>query len=95
MPRYAMWIIAIMGQPVDAWLVAFDVDGHNGQGDICISQHLADAMVFASVEDLLNFWRKQSTLMPIREDGKPNRPLTACTIEPRSIPDDAIMRRPS
>jgi hypothetical protein len=35
---------------------------------------------FASMIDAFEFWRQQSTTMPLRPDGQPNRPLTHYTI---------------
>jgi hypothetical protein len=36
---------------------------------------------FRSPVEALDFWRQQSTVRPLRPDGKPNRPLTAYSIE--------------
>lgn len=38
------------------------------------------AIPFDSIEALHKEWTRQSSIMPIRHDGKPNRPLTAYTI---------------
>lgn len=44
---------------------------------------LAEAMRFADAGAALLTWRTQSTVRPLRPDGKPNRPLSAYTIEVR------------
>lgn len=44
-----------------------------------------DAHVFASFEEAIGVWRQQSTRTPLRSDGRPNRPLTAYTIEVRPV----------
>jgi hypothetical protein len=39
------------------------------------------ALRFENGGDAMRFWRQQSILQPLRDDGKPNRPLTAFTVE--------------
>lgn len=48
---------------------------------------LDEAMSFDSVADALACWKQVRTIDPIRKDGKPNRPLTAFTVEVRKIDD--------
>lgn len=38
------------------------------------------ARLFLSAGEILDLWRRQNTLPPLRPDGKSNRPLTAYTI---------------
>lgn len=40
-----------------------------------------DAMRFPSVSEAFDFWRQRSKTVPNRPDGKPNRPLTAVSVE--------------
>jgi hypothetical protein len=40
-----------------------------------------DAMAFDDVKTALEYWQRQSTVVPRRTDGRPNRPLTAYTVE--------------
>jgi hypothetical protein len=37
-------------------------------------------MRFADLAAAVACWKRQSTVRPLRPDGKPNRPLTAFTI---------------
>lgn len=41
----------------------------------------AEAITFTSYAEAMEFWRQPSTVKPRRPDGKPNRPLTAYTVE--------------
>lgn len=51
------------------------------------------AMKFADAKAVLELWRTQSKAVPRRPDGKPNRPLTAFTIEVVDAPaDDQVSR---
>ena len=37
-------------------------------------------MKFADMSEAFECWKRQSTVCPLRADGKPNRPLTAFSI---------------
>ena len=69
-----------------AWLLAFDADGDGGRGKIAFTTDLAEAMRFDSLRALMACWKTQSTVIPLRPDGKPNRPLTAFTISAEQLP---------
>jgi hypothetical protein len=62
------------------YLKSFDVDAHDGRGEAAFTDDLREAMKFSSAEDALSAWKTQSKVRPRREDGQPNRPLTAFTI---------------
>ena len=60
--------------------VEFDVDANGG----CSIETTPDpelAYCFGSTSELLETWRRQSVVRPLRDDQKPNRPMTAWTIE--------------
>lgn len=40
---------------------------------------------FDSIGEALTYWSRQSTVRPLREDGQPNKPLTAWTVELRTF----------
>jgi hypothetical protein len=63
---------------------SFDPDAHDGRGDLRVTDDRQKALSFGSPGEALRFWKKQSTVRPLRSDGEPNRPLTAWTmgIEP-------------
>lgn len=69
------------------YLKSFDPDGHSGRGDVAWTRDVADALKFATAGDALDLWRAQSKVMPLRLDGKPNRPLTAFSITPEYVED--------
>jgi hypothetical protein len=50
-------------------------------GHATFTEKISDAMKFDSAHAVLDFWKTQSTKVPFRPDGEPNRPLTAFTIE--------------
>jgi hypothetical protein len=68
------------------WLKAFDFDAHDGQGHGVFTNELTKAKPFPDQGAALEFWKTQSRRQPLREDGKPNRPLTALTISVERMP---------
>lgn len=50
---------------------------------------LAQALRFRSAAEAMMCWRLQSKTVPLRPDGKPNRPLTALTVEITKAKPDA------
>jgi hypothetical protein len=63
------------------YLETFDPDGNQGRGRITSTPDLAAALQFDTAEQAMEMWRKQSTAHPLRQDGHPNRPLTAYSCE--------------
>jgi len=47
-----------------------------------------DALEFANAGAAMDFWRTQSLTVPIRPDGRPNKPLTMFSIEIEGDDDD-------
>lgn len=62
------------------YLEAMDFEAHGGQGFAVFTNDKAMAKRFDNVVEALAFWQTQSKTVPLRPDGKPNRPLTASTI---------------
>jgi hypothetical protein len=64
------------------YLADFDVDAGDSvtTGVATWTSDSAEALRFNSATDAVRFWRQESTRVPLRSDGKPNRPLTAVTI---------------
>lgn len=85
--RYRMKIIDGHGLICPTYLVSFDPDGEDGRGNVVATVDKTKAHVFASFEDLIETWKRPSTVRPVRPDGKPNRPLTAFTIETERVDD--------
>jgi len=62
------------------WVQSFDHDAYNGRGFGMFTNEIEKAIQFKDLEEAMTFWKKQSSINPIREDGKPNRPMTALTV---------------
>jgi hypothetical protein len=62
-----------------------DPDAKDGFGDDRWTPDLAKAKKFATFTDAMECWKAQSRIRPIRDDGKPNRPLTAYSVMPQRI----------
>jgi hypothetical protein len=63
------------------WLESFNHDTADGLGYGTFTVHARQAMRFATPGDALTFWRRGSRTKPLRPDGRPNRPLTALTVQ--------------
>lgn len=84
MKRYVMrlWGSAYVGFTDHAeYLKDFDADAHDGGGSVEATADPKEAMKFSTAGAGLELWRTPSTVRPLRDDGKPNRPLSAFTIE--------------
>jgi hypothetical protein len=62
------------------WVKSFEHDAHGGQGFAVFTDDIDDAMRFGTKAAALQFWSQQSTVQPLRPDGKPNKPMTALTV---------------
>jgi hypothetical protein len=67
------------------YLTFYDPAG--AHGTIKSSADIADALVFDDAAAALTCWRQVSPTHPTRPDGKPNRPLTAFTVEIVKVPE--------
>ena len=56
-----------------------------GYGDDRWTKDLAKAKRFASFADAMECWKAQSSVRPFRDDGRPNRPMTAYSVTPERI----------
>lgn len=62
------------------WLLkSFDFEADDGRGEIEMTPVLAEAMRFDSLKDAMAFRQRQPECRPTRDDGQPNRPLSATT----------------
>lgn len=80
---------------VGYYLVRYDPDGMEGFGLAEWSPDIAKALHFPTAVDVIQCWRQRSTVRPARDDGKPNRPLTAYSIEPVPLTAKGEPRFPS
>lgn len=78
------------GQPTvddDRYLKACDFEFDDGRGLIETTDKIEEAMRFESFIDAMEYWRTSPANHPTRlTDGKPNRPLTAYTVQIVSVP---------
>lgn len=71
----------VLGQ----YLAWSDPDAKNGYGDDRWTDDLGNAKKFATFEAAMLCWKAQSTIRPMRNDGKPNQPMTAYSVTPQRI----------
>lgn len=72
------------------WLESFDPEVSATDppsyptGWLVTTEDPKEALLFLSFAEASDFWRIESVTVPLRPDGRPNRPLTAVsvTIEP-------------
>lgn len=65
------------GQYIKDFIPDIDEFGH---GRLVTTPNLQEAKRFAESDTALEFYRQQSKRCPFRDDGRPNRPLTAYTV---------------
>jgi hypothetical protein len=92
---YGIKLLAIGHAQIDPpeWVVAFEPDSSQTDpptyptGTTDSDPDPGKAKRFLSFAEAAEFWKTQSKTVPYRPDGKPNRPLTAFTVEIVVIPD--------
>lgn len=63
----------------DGWyLKSFDFEAYDGRGADEFTQSPDEALAFPDLAAALEFRHRQPECMPLRPDGLPNRPMTAC-----------------
>lgn len=87
---YGIWLVApngavTNGQFGPGWVETFDAEAHQGRGRVTVTRQPKKALAFKDVGAAMTAWRTQSKVQPLREDGKPNRPMTAFTVEVRQL----------
>lgn len=74
-----MWLAD--GDQVDGeYVKVYDPEAHDGRGFIEFTKNINEAITFNSNREAMDFYRQISTTRPLRQDGKPNRPLTAFSV---------------
>ncbi len=84
------WVLCLIGragtdEELHVWLAGCDVDAGGGLGEVVITTNLQQAQKFPSLQEALAYWKRPSTIRPFRDDGEPNRPLTAFTVSPQRV----------
>lgn len=95
---WVIYVIALAGRqtmpgdPSGLYVRGFDPEAHSGRGEPDLTSDPAEALGFPDAGAAAEFWRQPSRTRPFRPDGKPNRPLTAYTVEivrrERNIPPE-------
>jgi hypothetical protein len=62
-------------------LTYFDPNGMGGGGVAIWTYDTSKAIHFDTPYAAMRYWKQRSTVLPLRPDGLPNRPLTAYTVE--------------
>jgi hypothetical protein len=86
MSDYGMWIFGSGDFDEGAWLASYDLNAHDGFGEARATNDPAGALRFPDVAAVFAAWKEPSTVRPLRDDGKPNRPLSAFTITAKALP---------
>lgn len=63
------------------YLMSFDHEAENGRGFGVYTSDPEKAMRFESAVAAMEFWNKVPACKPTRPDGRPNKPLTASTMQ--------------
>lgn len=71
----------------DYWVMAYDPDAHEGRGEVQTTHDPALALHFNDSVSAWMTWKQQSKRLPLRADGRPNRPLTAFCISVEEVSD--------
>lgn len=80
-------VVRVLGSSMEGpfarhmYIESFDVEAFGGYGKAVLTYDVDEAHVFADPGEALTALRQQSTSMPFRADGYPNRPLMAYTSE--------------
>lgn len=74
------------GPEMGPYLEWFDVNAKKGFGDDRWTDDVSKALTFESFTDAATAWKTQSTKRPLRDDGEPNRPLTAYSVTIERVP---------
>lgn len=83
---YALASAAVTGDIVQGpYLESSDPDANDGMGAETWTDDPDKAKRFAGFMDAMDCWKAQSRVRPFRDDGKPNRPLTAYSVQPQRI----------
>lgn len=75
----------VEGLSIICYLRTYDPDACKGFGYVEFTSRISEAKKFDSARAVLEEWNRQSTVRPLRDDGKPNKPLTAYTISPAEV----------
>jgi hypothetical protein len=67
--------------PDGLYLRDYNLEDFEGLGSFELTADITEAKRWASAAEALEAYRTASAVRPLRPDGRPNRPLTAFTVE--------------
>lgn len=79
---------SVLKAPEGQWLKSYDPEAFRGRGSAEWTNDVNQAMRFPSTIEAMRYWQQIPRTRPLREDGKPNRPLTAFSVELLAIPQE-------
>jgi len=62
------------------FLASYDLEARDGRGEFTWTRDPLRALVFLTFIGAYESWRAPSVTVPVRDDGEPNRPLTAFSV---------------
>jgi hypothetical protein len=92
---FVICYVGLSGVVIDAkssanpgeYLMAYDPEAHGGRGRAEFTDDLSKAMVFKDISSAYRCIFQVPVRRPRREDGKPNMPLRAFTLEVSRLND--------
>lgn len=91
---YGILLVGIGVEEIDPpeWVVEFDPDAHAPgrlypTGDVVSDADPAKALRFETSREAMDTLLTQSTVCPLRPDGRPNRPLMAFSTQVAEVPE--------
>lgn len=67
------------------FLAEYDADVDAYRGRVVLTNDINKAMRFADFQDMMACWQRVSKTVPLRPDGRPNRPLSAFSITATTV----------
>jgi hypothetical protein len=64
-----------------SYVLSYDADAESGRGRLTTTRDPGKAKTWPTSEDATKAWTVTSRTRPVRSDGRPNRPLTAWSVE--------------
>jgi hypothetical protein len=97
MSRFVMRVVGMAGSyynesemkdvpyPDPCYVEDYDLDYMEGRGQVKFTADPNQARSWNTAVQAFEAWRTVSPTMPLRPDGRPNRPLTALNITPEEV----------
>ena len=77
---YAIKLLSVAGTPRDTYIQSYDLNSTR-LGQVTVTGQKHRAMLWDTADEAYAAYTTASSEFPLRADGKPNRPLTAFSVE--------------